>query len=141
MFGAFFLAVVLNGTLDPVAVRSVVADLNRARLRASVPVLTLDPRLSALALERAEDMLHRHYFGHVDPDGKTVIDALRASSYPYSYAGENLALAPTVVAAERGLWNSPGHRENLIDAHYRRIGVAVVRTNDDESYVVQVFSD
>jgi uncharacterized protein YkwD len=42
--------------------------------------------------------------------------------------------------AERGLWQSPGHRENLLDEHYRRVGIAVVR-DGDESYVVQIFSD
>jgi len=41
-------------------------------------------------------------------------------------AGENLALAATVGEAHQGLMGSPGHRENILRAEFRRVGVAVV---------------
>jgi uncharacterized protein YkwD len=141
MLAAVLLALGLAGTIDRAGVRDVIDDINRERARANLIVLQPDTALAVVALERANDMLRRHYFAHVNPDGKTAIDALRERAYAFAYAGENIALAPSVKDAERGLWRSPSHRENLLGEHYRRVGIAVVRTSDSESYVVQIFSD
>jgi len=97
--------------------------------------------LTAVAMERATDLLRRHYFAHVSPDGSTALDALRDHDFRFAYAGENLASAGSVKAAELGLWASPDHRENILERHYRRIGIAVLRTTGDESVVVQIFTD
>jgi uncharacterized protein YkwD len=141
MLAAVLLALGLAGTIDRAGVQDVIDDINRQRARVNVTALQTDPALAAVALERANDMARRHYFAHVNPDGKTALDALRERAYAYSYAGENIALAPSVKDAERGLWQSPPHRENLLDEHFHRVGIAVVRTSASENYVVQVFSD
>ena len=140
MLAAVLLAVTLTSSIDRAGAQDVINDINQQRSHMKVTVLRTDPALDEIALERATDMVRRHYFAHVNPDGRTAIDALKDRAYAYSYAGENIAMAPTVQDAERGLWQSPGHRENLLDEHFRRVGIAVVRDRD-ESYVVQIFSD
>jgi uncharacterized protein YkwD len=142
MFAAFVMAATISvGTCDFAAAQRVVADVNGHRTRARELPLVVDPRLTAVALERAADLLRRHYFAHVSPDGSTALDALRDHDFRFAYAGENLASAGSVEAAELGLWASPDHRENILGRHYRHIGIAVLRTTGDESVVVQIFTD
>jgi uncharacterized protein YkwD len=126
---------------DPVGARSVMDDLNHHRRDAALAVLVSDPALDAVALERADDMRRRGYFDHVNPDGRTAFDALNARAYAYHAAAENIALAPSVAEANRGLWLSAGHRENILSERYRRVGIAVVAGDGGRIYVVELFSD
>jgi uncharacterized protein YkwD len=48
------------------------------------------------------------------------------SGVQYMLAGENLAYAPTVEIAHKGLMNSPGHRENILRPEFGRIGIGVI---------------
>jgi uncharacterized protein YkwD len=41
-------------------------------------------------------------------------------------AGENLALAPTLEIAHRGLMNSPGHRANILNPDFGRVGIGIM---------------
>lgn len=142
MLGAIFLAATISaGTCDFAAAQTVVNDVNSHRSVAHEVQLVVDPQLTAVAMDRAADLIRRHYFAHVSPDGTTALDALRTRSYSYSYAGENLAEAQTAAAAEVALWNSPEHRSNMLEHHYNRIGVAVLRIPDAGNLVVQIFSD
>jgi uncharacterized protein YkwD len=120
--------------------QNLVNDLNLHREAAAISPLQIDPRLSTLARERAEDMIRRHYFDHTDPDGRTAIDALRARAYRFSFAAENISLASNEAQAEEGLWASVPHRQNILGTRYRRVGIAVVVAAAD-CYVVQIFSD
>lgn len=43
----------------------------------------------------------------------------------YMAAGENLAMAPTVSIAQRGLMNSPVHKKNILNPAFRRVGIGV----------------
>jgi uncharacterized protein YkwD len=141
MFFATLIAATLAPPCDHRAAQSVVSDMNLRRAGAHLAPLALDPRLAAIALARADDLVERQYFGHVSPDGTTAIDALHDGDIPFRYAGENLAQAESVPVAESLLWASPNHRENIMEAHYRRVGVAVVATAQDGEIVVQIFTD
>jgi len=142
MLAAILLAAAASvGTCDFAAAQTVVNDVNAHRSVVHETQLVVDPQLTAVAMDRAADLIRRHYFGHVSPDGTTALDALRIRSYSYSYAGENLAEAQTATAAEVALWNSPEHRDNMLERHYGRIGVAVLRMPDQGDLIVQIFSD
>ena len=41
-------------------------------------------------------------------------------------AGENLALAPTLQIAHTGLMNSPGHRANILNPAFGRVGIGIM---------------
>jgi uncharacterized protein YkwD len=74
------------------------------------------------------------YFEHVGPGGDTPADRMRSCGYIYSSGvgyevGENIALgtlwagSPQAIVAD---WMaSPGHRANILDAHFRDTAVGV----------------
>ena len=66
---------------------------------------------------------------------------MRAVGVTYQAAGENLALAPTVQVAHEGLMNSPGHRANLLNARFRRVGIGVADGGMHGKMFTQNFTD
>ncbi len=93
------------------------------------------------ARNHATDMWEQEYFGHVSPQGQDVGDRLDGEDVDFRLAGENLALAPTLETAHKGLMNSQGHRENILDADYEQMGIGVVDNGVYGKMFVQVFSD
>jgi len=124
-----------------VAVQTVFAQINDERVSDGVPSLTLDDCLTATATARADDMLHRNYFGHVTPDGRLPWDYLRADGCPFRYAAENIAEAPDPLFAVTELWDSPEHRRNTLDAHYRKVGIGTSTRPDGTEIIVEDFTD
>jgi uncharacterized protein YkwD len=59
----------------------------------------------------------------------------------YSAAGENLALAPTTEFAHDGLMNSPGHRANILNGQFRRVGIGVMDGGIYGKMFVQEFTN
>ncbi len=54
------------------------------------------------------------------------LDRMREANVRFVDAGENLALAPTVQVAHRGLMNSPGHRANILYPQFGRVGIGIM---------------
>lgn len=100
---------------------------NQKREEKGVEPLRIDPLLTQSALMKASDMFLKDYWAHVSPEGIEPWHFFVQAGYKYRFAGENLARdfskPEDVVAA----WvASPSHRENLLAARYRDIGIAVV---------------
>lgn len=120
---------------------------NVERAKVGAKSLTMDPTLRPLARSRSQDMAVRNYFDHVTPDGKKVFDMLRELGYPYSTAGENIAMNTYPVSSSaqevfKAWMNSSGHKANILAAKYGRIGVgAYRRTSDGAIYYTQVFTN
>lgn len=91
-----------------------------------LPPLKPDPELAIVARAHSTDMFARRYFSHVTPDGKGPFDRMRQARVRFVTAGENLALAPTLAAAHRGLMNSPGHRANILKPSFSRLGIGIL---------------
>jgi len=83
--------------------------------------------LNQAAKYKAEDMLQNSYFSHYSPAGISPWHWIEKADYDYYYAGENLAMnfldSEEVV---RGWFNSPSHKENLLNANYQEMGIAVI---------------
>ena len=94
--------------------------VNHERAQHGLKPLQADPLLATVARAHSRDMLARGYFSHVTPEGRKLGDRMKA------VAGENLALAQTVAIAHRGLMNSPGHRANILQPKFGRLGVGVL---------------
>ena len=121
--------------------RALFNDVNAARAQRGLPVLTEDASLSRFALRVAEQMAERHYFGHTDPNGVTFQDRLRAAGWSNRYAAENMAYDQDEKSAHQAFLHSPGHYGNIVDAHSRKLGVAVVAAGDGEVFYVEEFAD
>jgi uncharacterized protein YkwD len=115
--------------------------VNQARSEHGLPPLRADPEAAEVARAHSRDMLAGGYFSHVSPQGQTPFDRLRQAGVRYRAAGENLALAPRVDVAHEGLMNSPGHRANLLNPRFGRVGIGIIDAGRHGLMVTQKFRD
>ena len=115
--------------------------VNEERRKLAIKELVFDKNLVPVARSHAKDMWGRKYFAHVSPEGEDVGDRLQKFKISYTYAGENLALAPTTATAHTGLMNSKGHRENILDPRFTKLGIGVIDNGIYGKMFVQVFTD
>lgn len=128
-------------TIDKQSEEEMFKLVNGERTSRGIRALVWDPRIVPVAEAYAKDMWERKYFSHVSPEGKDVGDRLEAANIKFQIAGENLALAPTLATAHNGLMNSQGHRENILNPQFRKIGIGVVDNGIYGKIFVQVFTD
>lgn len=146
-FGLHFVSVRFPGVLgfaSNIAVDDIINDTNKERTTQGLKPLRFDSRLSQAALEKASYMFAKNYWAHTAPDGTTPWFFIQKTKYHYLYAGENLAkdfqTSNDVVEAWMG--SKTGHRENILNANYSDIGVAVtngVLDGFETTLVVQMF--
>lgn len=127
--------------VDEVSEQELFRLVNEERTKRGVHTLTWRSEVVSVARGHARDMWERQYFGHYSPEGEDVGDRLENAGVSYSVAGENLALAPTVQTAHNGLMNSQGHRENILEVEFRRVGIGVIDNGVYGKMFVQVFTD
>lgn len=131
-----FLAAVLPAALTSLT--------NADRSAQGLSSLTEDPLLAAAAQAKANDMAAKGYFAHISPDGTTPWFWLESVKYPYSYAGENLAVDFLDSKDVETAWmNSPMHRANILKAQYTRIGIGIAQgtyQGRQTTFVVQFFA-
>jgi len=100
--------------------------MNRERLAAGLKPLTADTQLTEVGRQHSADMFARGYFAHVTPEGRDPFARMRTANISFVTAGENLALAPTLQIAHSGLMNSPGHRANILNPDFGRVGIGIM---------------
>lgn len=100
--------------------------INRERLAAGLAPLAADPEMTEVARLHSADMFARSYFSHNTPEEKTPFERMQERGVRYRTAGENLALAPTLQNAHTGLMNSPGHRANILQPRFGRVGIGIL---------------
>ena len=118
-------------------VGAVVAATNAERKEAGCDPVTLDSRLSAAAQAHAADMAVNDYFSHTDQDGADSSDRMHDAGFGGSRTGENIAYGQETAAEVVATWmGSSGHRHNILNCAYDRIGVGYDARGD---YWVQDF--
>ena len=115
--------------------------VNRERVAVGLEPLTPDPQLTEVARRHSADMFARGYFAHFTPEGHSPFVRIREAGIRFRTAGENLALAPTVWIAHKGLMNSPGHRANILRPVFGRVGIGVMDGGVRGLMVTQNFRD
>ncbi len=100
--------------------------VNRERAAAGLRPVAPDPEMTEVARLHSADMFARGYFAHQTPEGRSPFDRMAAAGVTYRTAGENLALAPTLSVAHTGLMNSPGHRANILQPAFGRLGIGIM---------------
>jgi uncharacterized protein YkwD len=124
VFLFFLLSVIGNDctVMSPVE-SQVVAETNNARAAAGLPPLSVDCRLMDRSRRHARRMANEGFFGH------------SAGSI------ENIAYGQAHAQEAVTTWlNSPGHRANMLNRHYTRIGVAGYVGRSGRTYWVQQFA-
>ena len=120
--------------------------VNRERTSRGLSQLTIDPLLVEIARGHSREMAEKHYFSHDSqtPGLKTPLDRYLAAVKErpsWVLVGENLFYC-SVVDVDRGhiaLMNSEGHRANILESRFERIGVGVYTNQRGEFYVTQMF--
>lgn len=97
---------------------------NIERAKAGCGALTVDAALTKSAGAHASDMVDRHFFDHTNPDGLDPFERMGAAGFHGSAMAENIAMGyATPQAVMVGWMDSPGHRTNILNCKYNRIGV------------------
>lgn len=101
--------------------------VNEIRVQNGLKALTTDAELCRGARAKSQDMADNRYFDHNSPVYGTPFQMMKSFGITYRTAGENIAYgyaAPRTVMD--GWMNSSGHRANILNAAYTRIGVGYV---------------
>jgi len=113
--------------------------VNSDRAAYGLPAFTLDPALCRIARIKSEDMRDNQYFAHTSATYGDVRQMLRHFGYSFNAAGENIAHHATVEKAQAALISSPGHRRNILNKAYTRMGVGVALDQKGYVYLTQIF--
>jgi uncharacterized protein YkwD len=114
--------------------------LNQARRGERLPRLKRDKALDQLARQHARQMMMTRRVSHDVGEGGPKQRASDAGVRAHN-VGENVARAPTLSRIHHALWDSPSHRENMLDASFRRVGAALAIDRRGQLYAVQIFAD
>lgn len=96
---------------------------NEFRRDHGLPALKISEVLREAAREHCAHMVRRGFFDHVDPDGRTPFDRMRAAGHQLP-AAENIARGQRTPQEAMQAWiDSPGHRANLLLAAAKHLGV------------------
>lgn len=115
-----------DGTVDEQSEQEMLRLVNIEREKAGLSPVTADTALRGVARAHSQDMFQRGYFSHYTPEGVSPFDRMDKAGIKFTYAGENLALAPSTGLAMQGLMNSPGHRANILNPNFKKLGVGVI---------------
>lgn len=143
--------------------------INKERKKNKATALEFDGQLSRIASAHSADMAKRHFFNHVNPDGKNATDRGKLAGYfcRKVYVGffteglaENIyqghlysqirisgnlrsydwySAEDLAEVVVKGWMDSPGHRRNILEKTYEKTGIGIAIGDDDTVFVTQVF--
>ena len=117
--------------------KEVVRLVNIERSKNGLSPLTYDWELSRVARYKSQDMKDNNYFSHTSPTYGSPFQMMKSFGISYKTAGENIAKGyKTPGAVVNGWMNSSGHRGNILNPSFTRIGVGYV---NDGHYWTQMF--
>ena len=109
--------------------------VNAARHSRNLAPLTLSAALTKAAQDLACDNADRRKVGHTGANGATLGSRLASVAYAYSNAAENAAVGfPNARSVTAGWMTSPQHRQNILTAPLRDLGVGVAKGSDGMLY-------
>lgn len=131
-----------NTTTDISLQKKVISIVNQNRKKQGLEALTMDEKLMKAAQDRAKELTKS--FSHTRPNGTSCFTIFEKYKITPMASGENIAAGQRSAAAVMDSWmNSPGHKENIMNNRFKKIGVGlVIVPNDMYSYYwVQMFTE
>ena len=142
--------------------------VNRERQKHGLAPIDWDDALARIARKHSADMAKRGYFSHDSPEGHDFSNRYGAGGYTcrvpvgatVHLGGENIFQnnrynSVTTVngrayydwnseediagSTVRGWMNSPGHRKNILTPYWKREGIGVHLTPENEIFITQNF--
>lgn len=119
-------------------VSQVAALVNAERAKVGLSPVTLDTTLSKAAQVRAKEIVN--HFSHTRPNGSSFSTAITEQGFSFRGSGENIAYGQKTPQAVMNAWmNSDGHRANILNTKYTKIGVGYYQQNG-VNYWTQLFA-
>lgn len=113
--------------------------VNKERAKAGLSALTTNSTLQAAADKRAQETVQS--FSHTRPNGTSFSTVLKEFGISYRAAGENIAYGQKTPQEVVTAWmNSSGHRANILNANFGKIGIGVYQKNG-VTYWSQLFTN
>ncbi|RII33028.1 CAP domain-containing protein [Clostridium chromiireducens] len=117
-------------TVQASAEQKILDLMNAKRTEAGLQPLTMDNTLVQVARYKSNDMIQNNFFDHTNPDGTKWTNWLQDIGYKYTTTGENIAYNTSdPVELFNQWWNSPGHRANMMNSSYNKVGIGVIFGN------------
>lgn len=115
----------------------VVRLVNIERGKQGLKPLASDWQLSRVARYKSQDMRDKGYFSHTSPTYGSPFEMMKSFGISYRTAGENIARGQKTPSEVVNAWmNSSGHRANILNSSFTKIGVGYVK---DGNYWTQMF--
>lgn len=112
------------------AANQIVARMNEQRAARGIGQLTWSAELAAAAQAHANDCAARNKGSHVGSDGARLETRLVRAGYQAATSTENWANSRTSTGAFDMWFNESSkgpHRRNILDSHYREIGIGIAK--------------
>lgn len=114
--------------------------INIERANAGLSNFTLSDSLNNAAAIRANEIIQS--FSHTRPDGSSCFTVLSDLSISYTNSGENIAAGQATPADVVTAWmNSPGHRTNILNSKFNKIGIGYVTGGNYGHNWTQLFTN
>lgn len=127
-----------EGNVELSLAKQVAQLVNEERAKAGLPALEFDTEIASAALVRANEITAS--FSHTRPDGRKFSTVLTDNGIRFTGAGENIAWGQKSPEQVMEAWmNSDGHRANILDANFNKIGVGHYQDASGRNYWVQLF--
>ncbi|MCX6644957.1 MAG: CAP domain-containing protein, partial [bacterium] len=121
--------------------------LNQDRANNGLAPVAMDETMNTVAQYHAQDMSDQQYFDHINLDGWTPWKRMDYFGVTYFAAGENIAVGQDSPGEVETAWmNSTGHRANILNESFGKVGLGIVPTSPGDTYApgyywVQVFTN
>ena len=128
-------------TTEEAAEEKILQLMNKKRTEAGLKPLIMDNTLRDVARYKSNHMIQYNYFNHTSPDGTTWQNWLKTLGYKYSATAENIAYnSSNAEELFNQWWNSEGHKANMMNASYTKVGIGVIYGNN-KHMGTQIFSN
>ncbi|MBW6440765.1 CvpA family protein [Patescibacteria group bacterium] len=115
--------------------------INKERELRGIEPLIADETARQVARKHGMDMFQKGFFSHINLENQASSDRMKAGGVEFSFSGENLALSKDLLSAHQGLMNSKGHKKNILQQFYHRVGIGVIDGGEHGKIFVQNFAD
>lgn len=113
--------------------------VNTERKKAGLTELTWDDTVATAAMTRSKEI--EKSFSHTRPDGRNFGTAITDLGITYRGAGENIAWGQKTPEAVMNAWmNSKGHRANILNPNFKKLGVGYRTDSQRTPYWTQLFT-
>lgn len=116
--------------------------INDARFQNGIAPLIFNEQLQQAAQAHTEDMARNARLSHTGSNGSQFWERIQATGYRVTSGAENVLSRPDVnpQAAFMQWYESPPHRQNLLNAAYAEAGIGIATATDGTVYMSLVLA-